>query len=111
MGRQNPGMRLTIGSTLPHTGVPIAGLMLRPTHVPSLRDSYRRAGLWRRETVAEAFEATAARAPDRIALVDGSTRVGFAELVHRARRIAGGLAELRVAAGDAVAVQLPDRHQ
>jgi cyclohexanecarboxylate-CoA ligase len=85
--------------------------MLRPTHVPALRDSYRRAGLWRGETLADAFAATASRRPDAVALVDGAVRVGFAELVARAERAAAGLAALGVGSGDTVAVQLPNWHE
>jgi cyclohexanecarboxylate-CoA ligase len=85
--------------------------MLRPTHVPSLRDSYRRTGLWRGETIDDAVRATAARLPDRIALVDGAVRIAFAELVRRAERLAAGLAALGVVPGEAVAVQLPNWHE
>src|SRR5262245_26495172 len=85
--------------------------MLRPTHVPPLRDSYRRAGLWRGETLGDALRATVARGPDRIAVVDGPTRIGFAELAARAERLAGGLAALGVGPGEAVAVQLPNWHE
>jgi cyclohexanecarboxylate-CoA ligase len=85
--------------------------MLRPTHVPSLRDSYRRAGLWRGETLDGVFRSTAARAPDRVALVDGPARIAFADLAARAERLAGGLAALGVEPGDTVAVQLPNWHE
>jgi len=85
--------------------------MLRPTHAPSLRDWYRRSGAWRGETLAQVLESTAARVPDRTAIVDGAERIGFAELVARAERIAGGLAALGVGPGDVVAVQLPNWHE
>jgi cyclohexanecarboxylate-CoA ligase len=102
---------LTIANALPHTGGAIDIEMLRPTHVPPLRDSYRRAGLWRGETLAHAARTTAARAPERTALVDGAARVTFGELVACAERVAAGLAALGVAPGDVVAVQLPNWHE
>jgi cyclohexanecarboxylate-CoA ligase len=85
--------------------------MFAPTHVPPLRDTYRRTGLWRGETLAQAFVATAARVPDRIAVVDGATRVSFAALAAGAWEIAAGLGALGVARGDVVAVQLPNWHE
>jgi cyclohexanecarboxylate-CoA ligase len=85
--------------------------MLRPTHVPALSESYRRAGSWRGETLADAFAATANRRPDAVAVVDDAVRIGFAELVARADRAAAGLAALGVRPGDTVAVQLPNWHE
>jgi fatty-acyl-CoA synthase len=46
--------------------------------------------------------------PDATALVDGDDRPGFAELDERARRVAGALADEGVAAGDRVAIWLPN---
>ena len=46
--------------------------------------------------------------PDATALVDGDDRPGFAELDERARRVAGALADAGVAAGDRVAIWLPN---
>ncbi|HLK13112.1 MAG TPA: AMP-binding protein [Candidatus Binatia bacterium] len=83
--------------------------MLRPTHPAALADAYRRAGLWRGETVWQAFAATAAAAGARTAVVDGATRTSWAALAAAAERVAGGLAALGVGAGDVVAVQLPNR--
>src|SRR5215831_9381200 len=85
--------------------------MLAPTHVPPLRDAYRRAGLWRGETLAQAFAATVDRVPGRVAVVDGASRITFATLAADARGIAAGLAALGVARGDVVAVQLPNWHE
>jgi cyclohexanecarboxylate-CoA ligase len=85
--------------------------MVHPTHVPPLRESYRRAGHWRGETIDQVLDATATRAPTRVAVVDGATRLVFAELAARARRVASGLAALGVRAGDVVSVQLPNWHE
>jgi cyclohexanecarboxylate-CoA ligase len=84
---------------------------LRPTHVPPLADAYRRDGWWRGTTLWQALATTAARHPDRIAIVDGATRLSFAALVRDAERVATGLAALGVGPGEAVAVQLPNWHE
>jgi cyclohexanecarboxylate-CoA ligase len=85
--------------------------MIRPTQLPVLRDSYRDRHLWRGETLAHVARTTAARFPTRTAVVDGDVRVGFAELMGRADRVAAGLAALGVGPGDVVAVQLPNWHE
>jgi cyclohexanecarboxylate-CoA ligase len=85
--------------------------MLRATHVPALRDSYRRSRLWRGETLAHVATATATRIPTRTAVVDGAVRLGFDDLIARAERVAAGLAALGVEPGDVVAVQLPNWHE
>ncbi len=79
----------------------------RPTHLP-LADRYRSAGLWRGETLWQAFAATAARAPERIAVVDGPVRTTFGALGAAVERLAGGLARRGVGSGDVVAFQLPN---
>jgi len=55
------------------------------------------------------FRATVDRAPDAEALVDGETRLGYAELHARVARVAGGLRALGLEAGDRVAVALGNR--
>ncbi|MGH7893138.1 MAG: AMP-binding protein, partial [Candidatus Binatia bacterium] len=102
------GTRLTAAIALPHTGVLSA---LGPTHPAPLGDAYRRAGLWRGETLWRALETSAARGGDDVAVVDGATRVTFAELRERSARVANGLAALGTRAGDAVSVQLPNWHE
>jgi fatty-acyl-CoA synthase len=47
--------------------------------------------------------------PDVPALIHGATTVTFAELAERAARLAGGLGEIGIAAGDRVALWLPNR--
>ncbi|HWP65404.1 MAG TPA: AMP-binding protein [Candidatus Limnocylindria bacterium] len=79
-----------------------------PTHVNPLAAVYRARGDWRGETIWQVFAATAARHAECVALVDGATRVSFAELATRAEACAGSLAALGTKAGDAVAVHLPN---
>jgi cyclohexanecarboxylate-CoA ligase len=82
--------------------------MLRPTHTPALADAYRRAGLWRGETIWRTFATTAAARGTRVALVEGALRTSWAALAAAAEQVAGGLAALGVGSGDVVAVQLPN---
>src|SRR5688572_3372248 len=52
--------------------------------------------------------ATAARLPDKIAVVDGPRRLSYADLVRAARSLAGGLQARGVARGDRVVIFLPN---
>jgi cyclohexanecarboxylate-CoA ligase len=69
---------------------------------------YRDAGIWRGDTVWDAFAATAATQPDRTMLVEGETRLTFRDVAHRAEQLAGALAASGISPGDPVAVQLPN---
>lgn len=62
------------------------------------------------DTVAAAFQRTAARYPDKIAIqtLDGNTRYTWSELADRVRRTAAGLAGLGIGHGDTVAIILPN---
>jgi acyl-CoA synthetase (AMP-forming)/AMP-acid ligase II len=81
---------------------------IEPTRPCTRAETYLRGGSWRTDTVWQAFAATAARQPDRTALVEGDTRLAFRDVAARAEIVAGGLATLGVSPGDAVAVQLPN---
>jgi 2,3-dihydroxybenzoate-AMP ligase len=69
---------------------------------------YRQAGLWEGLTIAEMVERSARRTPDKVALVHGSRRTTYTELVRDARRLAVGLAQRGIALGDRVVMQLPN---
>ena len=62
-------------------------------------------------TLCEAFQATAARHADQIALrtANGSVELTFAEYAARVRRIAAGLAALGVRRGDTVGLLMANR--
>ncbi|GAA1311967.1 (2,3-dihydroxybenzoyl)adenylate synthase [Saccharothrix xinjiangensis] len=70
---------------------------------------YRVAGYWRGETYPEFLDRLVAAFGDRTAVVDDRVRLSYAELAERAGRVARGLRDLGVAAGDRVLVQLPNR--
>ncbi|MBR7835040.1 AMP-binding protein [Actinospica durhamensis] len=71
-------------------------------------DRYRRAGYWRGEVLGSLLRAPARRDGARTALVEGERRWTYAELDAAADRRAAGLAELGLARGDRVLVQLPN---
>ncbi|MFC4125059.1 (2,3-dihydroxybenzoyl)adenylate synthase [Nocardia rhizosphaerae] len=70
---------------------------------------YRDRNLWTGETFGDVLAARAATAPDRIAVLDPAVRWTYAELHHRARSMATGLARLGIGRGERVLVQLPNR--
>ena len=70
--------------------------------------SYRRKGYWTNETLPARFAAVCASEGDRVALVDGAVRVGFAEAAAAVERVAGHLAGLGISPGDVVSWQLPN---
>jgi O-succinylbenzoic acid--CoA ligase len=57
------------------------------------------------------FRATVAASPDALALVDGDTRLSYAELNGAVEHMAGNLAVLGIAKGDRVAVILGNRRE
>jgi len=77
-----------------------------PTAQPILHGPDRPEFL-RGETLADIFEATAARLPHKTALICGERRLGYAELDQAADRIAHRLIEAGVRAGDMVGLWLP----
>ncbi|HJW70162.1 MAG TPA: AMP-binding protein [Candidatus Binatia bacterium] len=81
---------------------------IRPTERPARAAAYVRDGWWRDETIWDALVATTAQHAARTALIEGDMRLTFRDLVERADALASGLSVLGIAAGDAVAFQLPN---
>lgn len=69
---------------------------------------YRAAGLWDGSTLFGLLEASAARWPDKAALVAGPRRLSYAELQQHSTRLAARLLGLGLAPCDRVVVQLPN---
>ncbi|MFJ9739198.1 (2,3-dihydroxybenzoyl)adenylate synthase [Streptomyces sp. NPDC101166] len=69
---------------------------------------YREHGVWRGETLGAVLRDRARRHGDRIALVHGERRVGYAELDRWADRLAAGFAAHGIRPGDRLVVQLPN---
>ncbi|WP_446226242.1 (2,3-dihydroxybenzoyl)adenylate synthase [Nocardia sp. IBHARD005] len=74
-----------------------------------LAQRYRDHKLWTGETFGDLLAARAGATPDRTAVLDTANRWTYAELDHRSRSLATGLARLGIAPGDRVLVQLPNR--
>lgn len=74
-----------------------------------LAHRFRDQNLWIGETFGDVLAARATAAPDRIAVLDTATSWTYAELHHRSRALATGLARLGITRGDRVLVQLPNR--
>jgi non-ribosomal peptide synthetase component E (peptide arylation enzyme) len=70
--------------------------------------TYRDQGLWTDEVLADLLDRAADERPDGLCVADGHTQLTFVEARDRAWRLASGLAELGIALGDRVAVQLPN---
>ncbi|MBK0420307.1 AMP-binding protein [Leucobacter sp. CSA1] len=69
---------------------------------------YREAGYWKDEPLTAPIWRMAEQRPDRIALIDGDTRIGYAEMCRRADALGARLRELGFEADDRVVVQLPN---
>ncbi len=68
--------------------------------------AYRRQGYWQDITLFDVLVRTAARFPEKLAVVDGARRTSYAELRHEAERLAAGLAALGLRPRDRVVFQL-----
>src|SRR5688572_6951462 len=71
-------------------------------------DQFKRAGIWRDETVADLLARHAAKQPNKTAIVAGADRLGYGDLERRVRALGSGLKGAGVRPGDVVAVQLPN---
>jgi 2,3-dihydroxybenzoate-AMP ligase len=82
----------------------------RPTQVwpEEFAARYRALGYWRGETLGDMLRATAARWPDRDAVLFDGGRWSYAELDARVDRLASAFVRLGFRPGDRVLVQLPN---
>ena len=69
---------------------------------------YREQGYWQGVPLGQLLREQAQRTPQQEALVDGNRRWSYAELDQQADRLAAGLAERGLVAGQRVLVQLPN---
>ena len=83
--------------------------MCYPSPDPRRAEEYRAAGYWRDDTIPELIAASAARAPDKIAVRDASgATLTYRELAQHSDRIAGFLAAGGLGKGEVVTVCLPN---
>jgi len=73
-----------------------------------MADRYRRLGIWRDETIDEAIARAARRTPDKIAIIAQQERITYAQLIESSERLADGLYDVGLHAGDRIVVQLPN---
>lgn len=72
---------------------------------------YRAAGFWQDRTITSYIRERADTAPHKLALVDGSVRLDYEELLARADAGAEALLQLGLRSGDRVLVQMPNTWQ
>ncbi|MEV5646792.1 AMP-binding protein [Nocardia sp. NPDC052254] len=72
-----------------------------------LAAQYRAAGYWQDRSIPSYIAEHVAAHPDRIALVDGDTRLSYRQMWDRSSSIAQYLLDLAIEPGDRVVVQLP----
>ena len=74
----------------------------------ALAARYRAEGVWEGFTIFEMVERTAARVPDKTAVVHDARRISYAELVATSARLASGLHRLGIRPLDRIVMQLPN---
>jgi len=74
---------------------------------PRIRESTQR-GFWRNETVEAYLDRWARARPTKTAVVDGVSRLTYAELARTVERVAHGLAAHGVGPGSVISCQLPN---
>lgn len=79
-----------------------------PTYSSQLVEHYRQAGFWGDETICSRLRSVAASHGGRVALVDGTVRLTYDDLLARVDCVRRGLASLGVGRNDFVTVQLPN---
>ncbi|MFI6763457.1 (2,3-dihydroxybenzoyl)adenylate synthase [Micromonospora sp. NPDC050417] len=75
---------------------------------PDVANRYRRAGYWQGISLRRLFDDRVRRHPDKVAAVDVSRHVTYAELAEEADRIAAGLLDLGVGSRDRLVLHLPN---
>lgn len=75
---------------------------------PDRVEEYRRAGYWTGRRLDSILSDAAAAQPDKAAVIDPDRSHTFAELDALADRVAAGLADLGIAPGDRVLLQMPN---
>jgi acyl-CoA synthetase (AMP-forming)/AMP-acid ligase II len=84
----------------------ISGWVTRLTDAQIAR--HVESGAWRNVTLADCALRMAQRAPDRVAVIDGSRELTFGDLMLQSRRLAAAFAAMGLQPGDVVSFQLPN---
>jgi non-ribosomal peptide synthetase component E (peptide arylation enzyme) len=72
---------------------------------------YTARGWWLNQTYGDVLDATAARFPDNVALIDDRARLTYADMRGKVDRLATALLEMGIKKYDRVLFQLPNRHE
>ncbi|PKN29586.1 MAG: hypothetical protein CVU64_07445 [Deltaproteobacteria bacterium HGW-Deltaproteobacteria-21] len=83
---------------------------VRPYSNEALR-RYTENGAWLNLTYGDLLDRAVARNPDRMAVIDDSTRLSYRELKDRVDRFATALMDLGVKPHDRLVLQFPNRHE
>jgi 2,3-dihydroxybenzoate-AMP ligase len=75
---------------------------------PEFAERYRRAGIWRVESIPQAIARAAQQSRDSIAMTDSVRSVSYAQMLDEAGSVATLLSREGIATGDRVVVQLPN---
>ncbi|WP_169307462.1 non-ribosomal peptide synthetase [Chitiniphilus eburneus] len=92
----------------PDSAVPTPPGLDAPYWPADFAAAYRAKGYWTGATLGGMLRRHATQTPERLAVVDATRRLSYAELDLNADRLASGFAELGLGAGDRVVVQLPN---
>ncbi|REE71393.1 cyclohexanecarboxylate-CoA ligase [Rhodococcus wratislaviensis] len=76
---------------------------------PDLAHSYRESGHWRDQPIGHYLTRAASLFPDAVAVIDGDTRLTFADVDRDATTLAAALHSAGIGADDVVSFQLPNR--
>lgn len=77
-------------------------------HPTQLADEYTAKGFWKGLTIGDLLDRAVSQYPDRIALVDETSRVTYKELQGKVNRLARALLRLGIKKDDRVTIQLPN---
>jgi len=72
---------------------------------------YRASGAWRGMTLADCAREQVARAPNKVAVVDGAAQLSFSQLYAQGLRLAAALRARGLAPGEVISFQLPNWHE
>lgn len=75
---------------------------------PEVEQRYAKAGLWKETTLSEVLEENARRFPERIALVDGRSRLTYGQYWAAVQRMATKFVRMGLTRDDVIAIQLPN---
>ena len=86
----------------------MTGLQNDRDYSPHDAKRFRQQGYWNDDTLTKWIDHWATATPNEIAMIGPGARLTYREQLEKVQRLAGALADLGIAKGDVVAVQLPN---